>query len=69
VAVGIDESGEQALSLEVGASGGGQSFRDFGETANGEDLVTADGDGFGIGMLGIGGEDLCVEQNLILGVE
>ena len=39
-------------------------FVDFREIADGEDLVAANGDRFGIGILRIGGEDFGVEENL-----
>ena len=66
VAVRIDEAGEKSLAFEVDALGGGSSgFFHFLEIADGEDFVAANGDGFGVGILRIGGEDFGVEENFV----
>jgi hypothetical protein len=68
VTVGVDEAGEKSFALEVDAfrvGGGGfcYFFLHFGKVADGDDLVAANCDGFGVGILGIGGEDFSVEEN------
>ena len=40
VAVGVDESGEKTFAVEIDTFGvGGDRLRDFGESADGDDLV------------------------------
>ena len=42
-------------------------FIDFGQSADGDDLVPANGDGVSVGILRIGGENLGVKENLFVG--
>jgi hypothetical protein len=66
--VGVDESGEEGLAVEVDALGGcGEGLGYFGEIADGDDLVAANRDRVGVGILWVGGEDLGVEENFFAG--
>ncbi len=66
--MGIDEARQEALSAEVNPFGtGGHCFQNFGEIADGYDLAGANGYGFGIWILRVGGEYFCVVQNAFIG--
>ncbi len=68
VTVGIDEAGEESLAFEIDALGVGRDgLRDFGEVADREDLVSANGNCFRVGILRVGGEDLGVEEDAVGG--
>src|ERR1019366_7806968 len=69
VTVGIDEAGEESLAFEIDALGVGRDgLRDFREVADGEDLVPANGNCCGIGILRIGVEDFGVEEDAVGGI-
>ena len=64
VAVGIDEAGEKALALEVDALGIRRDrFQDLGQISDGNNFSGANGDGIGIGILRVGGENLGVIED------
>src|SRR5579862_8449825 len=66
VAVRVDETGEKRFTMQIDPLGivlGGRG--NFRESAYGENPVSANGDGFGVGILGIGRKNLRVEQNPI----
>src|SRR6476661_7469998 len=68
MAVGVNESGEECFAFEIDALGvGGNGIHDFGQGADGDDLVSADGDGVGVGVLRVGGKNLGVKENLFVG--
>ena len=52
VTVGIDEAGEKAFAIEIGAGGVGSGFCNLRQSANSNDLVAVNGDGFCVGILG-----------------
>jgi len=66
--VGIDEAGEESFALEIDAFGvWGDGLRYFRKVADGDDFVSANRDCIGVGVLGVGGEDLGVEENSFTG--
>ena len=69
MAVRIDETGEEALAVEIGAGGVGSGFCYFRQCANSKNLITTDGERLGVGILGIAGEDFRVEEDLVLRVQ
>ena len=66
VNVAVDEAGEQGHAVQVGGFCVlGDGLLDVGVTADGDDFVASNGDGFGIGMFRFAGENLAVEENAI----
>ena len=66
--MGIDEAGKERFAFEIDALGvGGDGLRDFGEVADREDLVSANGNCCSVGILRIGGEDFGVEEDAVAG--
>jgi hypothetical protein len=64
--VGVDEAGEESFAFEIDALGrGGGGLRDFCKVADGEDCVSANGNGFRVGILGIGGKDFGMEEDAV----
>ncbi len=67
VAVRVDEAGEQALAFQVDAFDVWRNGLCYvGKSANRDDLVAANGDSFGVGILRVSGEDFGVEENLLM---
>src|SRR6266568_8524544 len=68
MAVRVDESGEERFAVEIDALGvSGNGLHYFRQGADGDDLVSADRNCVGVGILRVGGEDLGVKENLLIG--
>ena len=61
--------GKRVLAVEIDALGVGRDgLRYFGKVTDGDDLVSANGDCFRVGILRVGGEDFGVKENAVGGV-
>ena len=69
VAVRVDEAGKQRFALQVDVLGIRRSaFRDFEQVPDGNDLVTMNSHRCRVGILGLAGKHLSVEENAIGGL-